>query len=99
MTSMPRQVSRNWRATSWARMMLSRWTWRVTSMLTPPADRFATLRKTDRAFAGLPAGSVVRRRLFGHDIEIDLSRSQAQQLLFVEGERFVDERFLLKKLK
>lgn len=61
-------------------------------------NRFATLRKTDRAFAGLPAGSVVRRRLFGHDIEIDLSRSQAQQLLFVEGERFVDERFLLKKL-
>ena len=43
-TSMPMQVRRKWRATSCARTTLSAWTVGVTSMLTPPAERFATLR-------------------------------------------------------
>lgn len=61
-------------------------------------NRFGLLRRTDRAFANLPSHTCLRRRLFGHEVELDVSRSQAQQLLYVEGERFVDERFLLKQL-
>ena len=53
-TSMPMQVRRKWRATSWARSALSTWTVGVTSMLTPPAERFATLRsQTSRPRAGM----------------------------------------------
>lgn len=61
-------------------------------------NRFGMLRRVDRAFADIPAGAIGRRRLFGHEMEFDLSRSQAQQLLFVEGERFVEERHLLRSL-
>jgi FkbM family methyltransferase len=61
-------------------------------------NRFGALPRVTRAFAKLPAGSWTRRRLFGHVIELELSRSSAQQLLLVEGERFVEERHLLRRL-
>ena len=54
-TSMPMQVRRKWRATSCARSALSTWTAGVTSMLTPPAERFATLRSQTLAAAGRDA--------------------------------------------
>jgi len=65
------------------------WTW---------LNRFGTLRRANHAFADAPAGATVRRRLFGSEMELDVSRSSAQQLLWLEGERFVDERFLLQRL-
>jgi FkbM family methyltransferase len=61
-------------------------------------NRFRTLRRAMHGFAGVPAGTLIRRRLFGYQIELDVSRSSAQQLLLLEGERFIDERFLLRKL-
>lgn len=61
-------------------------------------NRFGTLRRAREGFAGAPPGSFVRRKLFGQNIDLDISRSTAQQLLFLEGERFVEERFLLRGL-
>lgn len=45
-----------------------------------------------------PSRDLERRPLFGHTIQIDVSRSHAQQLLYVEGERFIEERHLLRRL-
>jgi FkbM family methyltransferase len=61
-------------------------------------NRFGTLRLARRAFAGLPSPSWVSRRLFGGTMHMDLSRSEAQQFLFLEGERFVEERKLLSEM-
>jgi FkbM family methyltransferase len=61
-------------------------------------NRFGTLRLAHRAFAGLPAPNWVSRPLFGGEMHMDLSRSEAQQLLFLEGERFVDERAVLARM-
>lgn len=61
-------------------------------------NRFGALRCATRAFAGVPRGTLIRRRLFGYEIDLDVSRSSAQQLILLEGERFIDERFLLQKL-
>jgi FkbM family methyltransferase len=48
--------------------------------------------------AGVPVGTLVERGLFGSRQVLDIGRSNAQQLLWVEGERFVEERFLLRRL-
>ena len=61
-------------------------------------NRFGMLRRVERAFAGVPAGTREQRPMFGHTLELDVSRSNAQQLLYVEGERFVEERHLLRTL-
>jgi len=61
-------------------------------------NRFGTLPRVVRAFQGLASETLVKRSLFGHGISVDVSRSTAQQLLLVEGERFVDERHLLRRL-
>lgn len=61
-------------------------------------NRFGTLRRATRAFAGVHPGTMARRRLFGSPMDLDVSRSSAQQLLLLEGERFVEERFLLRRL-
>jgi FkbM family methyltransferase len=61
-------------------------------------NRFRTLGLAHRAFAGLPSPTWVSRPLFGGQMHMDLSRSDAQQILFLEGERFVDERALLARM-
>lgn len=61
-------------------------------------NRFGTLPRVTRALASAPKDATVTRRLFGHRIELAISRSSAQQLLLVEGERFVEERQLLRSL-
>ena len=61
-------------------------------------NRFGTLRLARRAFAGLPSPSWVSRPLFGGRMHMDLSRSDAQQMLFLEGERFIDERAVLARM-
>lgn len=68
--------------------------WRAWSFL----FRFGTLARANRLFSGLPSGTWSTRRLFGHKIDLDVSRSTAQQLLVLEGERAVEERHLLRRL-
>jgi FkbM family methyltransferase len=60
--------------------------------------RFHTLRLADRLFAGVPAPCVLERPLFGRTMTVDVSRSNAQRLLWLEGERFVGERHLVSRL-
>jgi len=61
-------------------------------------NRFGTLRLANRAFRSLTSPTWVSRRLFGRDMHMDLARTSAQKLLFLEGERFVEERHVLRTL-
>ena len=58
-------------------------------------NRFGNLRRVNHTFSSLSKPFYKERSLFGCRIKLNLSRSTAQQLLFLEGERFIDERFLL----
>jgi FkbM family methyltransferase len=60
--------------------------------------RFRTLSLAARVFAGAPRPLVLERRLFGHRLQVDVSRSNVQRLLFLDGERFVGERELVRGL-
>lgn len=60
--------------------------------------RFKTHPFAERIFAGAPTPSVLTRPLFGHTLPVDVSRSSAHRLLYLEGERFVAERHLLDRL-
>jgi FkbM family methyltransferase len=60
--------------------------------------RFRTLDLADRLFASAPHPSVLGRPFCGYRLLMDVSRSNAQRLLFLEGERFLAERFLLQRL-
>ena len=61
-------------------------------------NRFGTLPLARRAFAGLSSPAWVSRPLFGGRMHLDLARSDAQQLLYLEGERFVEERAVLARM-
>lgn len=60
--------------------------------------RFRTLDLAHRLFDGTPAPHVLERPLFGHTLYVDVARSNPQRLLWLEGERFVGERRLLRRL-
>jgi FkbM family methyltransferase len=60
--------------------------------------RFHTLRLADRLFATAPRPSIFERDFFGYRLLVDVSRSNAQRLLYLDGERFIAERFLLRRL-
>jgi FkbM family methyltransferase len=60
--------------------------------------RFHTLALAGRLFAGMPGPRVLRRRLFGHELRVDVARANPQRLLYLEGERFVAERSLVRSL-
>jgi FkbM family methyltransferase len=60
--------------------------------------RFHTLPLADRLFAGLVAPCVMERRLFGLRLQVDVARSNPQRLLWLEGERFLPERDVLRRL-
>lgn len=60
--------------------------------------RFHTLALAERLFGGTPGPNVLERRLFGHRLQVDVSRGNPQRLLYLEGERFVGERRLLRRL-
>lgn len=60
--------------------------------------RFHTLPLADRLFAGLSAPHVLERRLFGFRLQVDVARSNPQRLLYLEGERFMPERELVRRL-
>jgi FkbM family methyltransferase len=60
--------------------------------------RFQTLRRARRLFAGTAGPCILDRPFFGARLFLDVSRSDAQRLLYLEGERFLGERFLLRRL-
>ena len=60
--------------------------------------RFHTLPLADRLFAGLAAPHMMERRLFGLRLQVDVARSNPQRLLWLEGERFMPERDVLRRL-
>lgn len=60
--------------------------------------RFHTLALAHRIFGGLPAPVVLTRPFCGHTLFVDVARANPQRLLWLEGERFVTERRLLRLL-
>lgn len=60
--------------------------------------RFHTLAYADRLFAGVPGPALLERPLFGHRLQVDVARANPQRLLYLEGERFVAERGLVRSL-
>lgn len=75
--------------------MARRWSW---PQFVAWAYRFRTLSCAERVFAGVPAPCILRRPLFGFSLAVDVSRTVVQRMLFLEGERFIGERFLLSRL-
>lgn len=62
------------------------------------AIRFGELRVADRVFKNCSSPQLIRRSLFGSVFVGDVSRSSFQQLLYLQGERTIPERFLLMNL-
>jgi FkbM family methyltransferase len=62
------------------------------------AWRFRTLPFSERLFAKLAEPRVLRRRLFDRWMYVDVSRSSVQRLLFLQGELYIAERRLLRRL-
>jgi FkbM family methyltransferase len=60
--------------------------------------RFHTLPLSSRIFSDTSQPLVLRRTLFGYPLQVDVSRSNLQRLLFLEGERYVSERKLVRGL-
>lgn len=60
--------------------------------------RFGELRVADRVFRNCLSPKLTRRSLFGSVFVGDASRSSFQQLLYLQGERTIPERFLVKSL-
>jgi FkbM family methyltransferase len=60
--------------------------------------RFQTLALADRLFAGAPGPRVLERSLFGLCLRVDVARANPQRLLYLEGERFIPERHVLRRL-
>jgi FkbM family methyltransferase len=68
----------------------------LTARLRASLWRFRSLAWAERVFQGAPSPTILKRRLFGFDVFLDVSRSNVQRLLFLEGERFVAERSLVR---
>ncbi|MBA4018995.1 MAG: hypothetical protein C0483_17640 [Pirellula sp.] len=60
--------------------------------------RFQTLHIVKCLMRGSPSPCIAQRPFAGAELYVDVSRSTAQGSLYLEGERFVGERFLLKEL-
>lgn len=60
--------------------------------------RFGTLPFALKHLGGFAEGVVVSRRFAGRRLFLEIARSNAQKLLFLEGERYVPERTLLRRL-
>src|SRR5688572_25994764 len=59
--------------------------------------RLNTLRLATIIFRGVDSPTVVRRRFYGRSLVLDVSRANPQKLLWLQGRRFVQERFLLQR--
>jgi FkbM family methyltransferase len=60
--------------------------------------RFHTLPLADRLFAGVAPPHVLERSLFGLRLRVDVARGNPQRLLYLEGERFMPERAVVRRL-
>jgi FkbM family methyltransferase len=60
--------------------------------------RFHTLPLADRLFAGVASPHVLERSLFGLRLRVDVARGNPQRLLYLEGERFMPEREVVRRL-
>jgi FkbM family methyltransferase len=60
--------------------------------------RFHTLPFAEQRFAGVASPCVLDRRFADRTLFVDVSRTNTHRLLYLEGERFVAERFLLRRL-
>lgn len=74
-----------------------RWTY-LAARAAAWAWRFRTLAFAERIFGGARAPCILKRRFMGYALHLDVSRSNAQRLLYLEGERFVGERGLVSEL-
>jgi FkbM family methyltransferase len=61
-------------------------------------NRFSPLPRAERLFRDVAPGTLLRRRLFGHEFVADVSRATPQKLLFLIGERYVIEAELIKRI-
>lgn len=59
--------------------------------------RLNTLRIARRAFAQTSPGLILDRRMFGGVMPLNVGRTQMHQLLYLEGQRFIGERFLVQQ--
>lgn len=60
--------------------------------------RFRTLRWAEQFFANVAGSLILERRFYGFRLTLDVSRSSVQRLLYLEGERFIAERQILRRL-
>lgn len=60
--------------------------------------RFKGLPIAEKMFSGCPSPTFLERRIFGYRFQMDVSRSNIQKLLFLEGERCIEERNLVRTL-
>ena len=60
--------------------------------------RFRSLTLAHGLFDGADGQRILRRRLFGFELAVDVARGNPQRLLILEGERFVLERRLVRGL-
>lgn len=60
--------------------------------------RFNGLRLANLTFTRAQRGAVLERPLFGYRMPLDVGRTSVHQMLYLEGERFMAERFLLRRL-
>lgn len=62
------------------------------------AWRFRTFQRAERLFSRLEAPCVLARPYCGYQLSLDVTRSTAHRLLYLEGERFVAERSIFRSL-
>jgi FkbM family methyltransferase len=60
--------------------------------------RFHTLPLAARMFADTGRPLILRRTFFGYPLHVEVSRSNLQRLLFLDGERYISERKLVRGL-
>ena len=60
--------------------------------------RFQTLRLSNLVFDKWGDSIILSRKFGGEEIFLDVSRSNAQRLLYLEGERFVKEKGLIDRI-
>ena len=60
--------------------------------------RFHTLPFAARVFADAPRPCILSRSFCGFTLLVDVSRTNTHRLLYLDGERFVAERYLLRRL-
>ena len=62
------------------------------------ACRFKGLQLARTTFRSIDSPTIVSRSFFGYQLFLDVARSDAQRMLYLEGERFIAEHNLLREL-